>query len=307
MRIFPGPTGPSRGYQAIELLAVFGIVAVMLALFVPALNHGRESARQLQCLNNLKQIGLGMHIYHSSYERFPMGFVARAGRDPLRTNPGWGWPASMLGQMEQAMIARMIDFRDPITSPRFGTVWATNLNVLHCPGDRVFDPFEIKDDAGKAITVVASGSYAGCYGALGDVANDPGGGNGFFVRNKTRMMEEFPDGLGQTFAIGERSSMLTRAPWIGVVDRGVCTINPAGPSRSREIGRGAVQVLAHIGEKPLNSLDSDPDDFFSMHPGGVQFLMGDGSARFVRDTISPAILRAHATRSGGEIIGDEDR
>ena len=212
----------------------------------------------------------------------------------------------MLGQLEQAAISRLIDFRDPITSPRFGTIWAVNLNVLHCPADRVDDPFEIKDDTGKAITVVGSSTYAGCYGALGDVANDPGGGNGFFVRNKARLMDEFPDGMSQTFAVGERSSLLTRTPWIGVIERGVCTINPQGPSRSRKIGRGAVQVLAHIGEKPLNSRDSDPDDFFSAHPGGVQFLMGDGSARFVSETISPTILRAHATRNGGEIAGGED-
>jgi prepilin-type processing-associated H-X9-DG protein len=68
-----------------------------------------------------------------------------------------------------------------------------------------------------------------------------------------------------------------------------------------------VQVLAHVGEKPLNSLLSDPDDFFSPHGDGGHFLMGDGSVRYIRQTIRLQVLRTLATRNGGEIIENERR
>jgi hypothetical protein len=89
---------------------------------------------------------------------------------------------------------------------------------------------------------------------------------------------------------------------MGVIEDGVCTITPGGPSRSRAIGRGAVQVLAHATAKKLNGTDSDPDEFYSGHPGGLLFLMGDAGVRFVRTSIHPAVYQAQATRNGGEVI-----
>jgi Protein of unknown function (DUF1559) len=157
---------------------------------------------------------------------------------------------------------------------------------------------------GKSLGTYAPISYAGCYGSGGDVAGQPGSGNGFFVRNRCFRLDDFADGLSNTFAVGERAAMHTKTPWAGAVDGAVCRITPGARSQSKKIGRGAVQVLAHIGDKPINSLDSDPDEFFSGHKGGAHFLMGDGAVRFVRSTMNQAILRAHASRSGDELISE---
>jgi prepilin-type processing-associated H-X9-DG protein len=66
-------------------------------------------------------------------------------------------------------------------------------------------------------------------------------------------------------------------------------------------------VLAHVGDKPLNSNDSDPDNFFSPHADGANFLMGDGAVRFVRLSIAPATLRALASRNGDDLVNETKR
>jgi type II secretory pathway pseudopilin PulG len=291
-----------RGFSRIELLIVIGIVVVSLAVWVPATNGGREAARSLACRNNLRQIGLAFHTYQNLNERFPIGYVSRKHDDPLSTDPGWGWSAMILPSMEQGNLAREIDYNRSIASPTNVTSVRRTLEVFICPSDRGVLKFTTVTGDGKALGPLGPTSYAGNYGSRGDVAAEPGRGNGFFVRNRCFALDDFEDGLSNTFAVGERAALHTKTFWAGATDGVICRITPGAPSRSKKIGRGAVQVLAHIGDKPLNSLDSDPDEFFSGHIGGSHFVMGDGAVRFIRSTINQASLRAHASRNGDEMI-----
>jgi prepilin-type N-terminal cleavage/methylation domain-containing protein len=298
---------PKRGFSLIELLVVFAIAGVILALLMPALTGGRETARTVSCRNNMKQIGLGLHTYQFFQERFPMGFVAWKNDDPLKTDPGWGWSSMFLSHMEGSSVFSAIDFKRSIGSSVSQTAAVVNLRTFVCPSDRGAGDFNATTEDGKFLGTLATTSYAGNYGSGGDVASQPGRGNGFFVRNRAFALDDFQDGLSNTFAVGERAAFHTKTSWNGAVDGAVCRITPGAPSRSKKIGRGAVQVLAHIGDKPLNSPDSDPDEFFSGHQGGVHFIMGDGAVRFVRSSIHQATLRAHASRNGGELISDGKR
>src|SRR3954447_13679519 len=96
-----------RGFTLIELLVVISIIAVLIALLLPAVQAAREAARRSQCVNNLKQLGLAVHNYHSVHNRFPADgvFLGPAYGTAQGVGPGWGWNASwatsLLPQIEQ--------------------------------------------------------------------------------------------------------------------------------------------------------------------------------------------------------------
>ena len=94
------PTGPRRAFTLIELLVVISIIGLLIALLLPAVQAAREAARRTQCVNNLKQIGLALHHYHSSHQAFPPGYVSNFDPSGTDTGPGWGWAAMLLPQVD---------------------------------------------------------------------------------------------------------------------------------------------------------------------------------------------------------------
>ena len=147
----------------------------------------------------------------------------------------------------------------------------------------------------------ASNSYVACYGAGGNLTVTPGDGNGLFVRNGKFDFKAISDGLSNTIAIGERPASFVKAPWAGVMDQGTVQTTPGAPVFSSTIHPSASMVMARFNNKPLNDPWSEPYDFFTPHPATMNTLFADGSVRPVRISTPPAILRALATRNGGEI------
>jgi prepilin-type N-terminal cleavage/methylation domain-containing protein/prepilin-type processing-associated H-X9-DG protein len=273
-----------RGFTLIELLVVIAIIAVLIALLVPAVQKVREAASRTQCHNNLKQVGLALHGYHDRNKKFPHGYVSgvSAGQD---TGPGWGWAAYLLDDLEQSNVRRQINFALDVTHAANAGPRVQLLPILQCPSDAYVGTF-VPDGATVS---VAHAAYVACFGDF-EIEDNPGAGNGMFYRNSKTRIADIIDGASNTFLVGERSSNLSKATWVGAI---------AGIDESQAL------VLGSADHPPNDLAAAHAEDFWSRHALGVNFLFGDGSVRNVHNSIAAATYRALATRAGGEVVALE--
>jgi prepilin-type N-terminal cleavage/methylation domain-containing protein/prepilin-type processing-associated H-X9-DG protein len=308
----PSPCAPRRprsraGFTLIELLVVIAIIAILIGLLVPAVQQIRESANRASCQNNLKQIGLALHGYHDTYKHLPPGYRCLAPqRDPNYTAPGWGWAAYLLPHIEQGNLARNIDYDLPIENAANQAARTQPLPLFTCPSDSSTGVFTVLDAKGNPLAQAATNSYAGSFGVGVDIDEELDDGNGLFFRNSKVRLLDIRDGTSNTFAVGERAALFTQTPWAGAISYGTTRVTPGAPTLNTGVVEEApTQTLVHVAVHTLNDPNSDPEDFFTPHPGAGMFLFADGSVRPVRIGTSLAILQALATRDGGEIISPD--
>ena len=287
-----------RGFTLIELLVVISIIAVLIALLLPAVQSAREAARRMQCVNNLKQLALAAQNYASSYGTLPIG-------SPLMYDPQVGYFSesqsvfvSMLGQLEQQPLFNATNFSRNIYVAANYTVYAAGLSALWCPSDgtisRSFDAGTYYDP--PLHIIVRYSSYAGCtgtwfpealmYGGMFD-PNAPqvlaieGNMKGAFNYNVATSPAMILDGMGQTILLGERANgQFTAADrdnygWWGdaiASDTLFTTLYPINPFRK-------------IPQTPDEYSDSYVEAASSFHPGGGNFAFADGSVKFLKDSI----------------------
>ncbi len=290
-------------FTLIELLVVIAIIGVLIALLLPAVQKARESANRAKCQNNLHQIGIALHSYHGDYGSFPPGyrwqpFVPDV---PTNTDPGWSWAASLLPYLEQDNLQRQINFKSSVSDPNNESIRTSILQMFVCPTDQQTGLFQIQTTTGLSVNS-ATNSYAACFGGLVEISDTPGCGDGVFYRNSRVRFADIGDGTSNTFAVGERAALFAQAPWAGAVSAGTVRITPGAPVSSTSVEGAPVQVLAHCGSHALNDNRSDPDDFFTPHVGTAFFLFADGSVRPVSVKTDVDIIRALATRNGGEVV-----
>ncbi len=312
------------GFTLIELLVVIAIIAVLIGLLLPAVQKVREAAARAKCLNNLKQIGLAIHQRHHDYGTIPPAYIWTEGLPtvagggtwgpaPVKTAdrpppmiyvqplwPGWGWAAYLLPYLEQDPLYRQIDFTAPTVGPMALSPRTTPLAAYTCPSDDPTGLFTVYNSRGLVLGQAATNSYAGCYGADGNLTVDPGDGNGVFVRNGRFKFGDVADGLSNTIAVGERAARFAQAPWAGVLDQGTVRTTPGAPVYQSLVHPAQTMVMARFHTKPLNDPWSEPYDFFTPHPGVMNALFLDGSVRPVRTSTPIDVLRALATRAGNE-------
>lgn len=183
-----------RGFTLIELLVVIAIIAVLIALLLPAVQAAREAARRAQCLNNMKQIGLGMHNYHQGVGTFPMGNTIACSDPGVQTT--WGTFSSqalMLPYLEQNQIYNSCNFSWTVSygtgAALNATVWNTKVASFMCPSD---------SNAGRD----HFNSYHGSYGT----GTDPWSSstNGVFApQNSSYGLRDLIDGSSSTIAYVE--------------------------------------------------------------------------------------------------------
>lgn len=279
-----------RAFTLVELLVTIAIIGILVALLLPAVQFAREAARRSQCTNNLKQIGLGLHHYHDTYDRLPMGWVGVAPDG----GPGWGWGTAILPYLEQENVYttgmnRNLSIVDPVNQAAREQV----LSAYLCPSDIGGPQFilgappgeEHNIDAGPPLFLVSRSNYVGVFGTE-EIEDSPGDGNGSFFYHSRVRFADMVDGQSTTMMVGERSSRLGGSVWTGVIE-----------GASEEMAR-VVGVVDH----PPNDPVAHFDDFSSFHATGAHFVMADGSVSIFASNIDEVVYRALATRNGREVV-----
>jgi prepilin-type N-terminal cleavage/methylation domain-containing protein/prepilin-type processing-associated H-X9-DG protein len=326
--------GRRAGFTLIELIVVIGIVTVLVALLLPAVQKVRAAADQMICQNNLKQIGVALHHYHNNHGAFPPAYTfdpamvpKKPGKpglgildkpspkpkdptDPNRaiiyTYPGWGWAAHLLPYIEQDTLERSLDLTAPVENFKNAPGRKTKVKTYVCPADSGAGVFMVLSEINVALGEAYTNSYAACYGAGGRIGEKPEGGNGVFYRNSRTRFADVRDGTSNTIAVGERAGIMTQTPWAGAFSDGTARTTPGAPTYVASIEEAPVMVMARLAHHPLNHVYSEPYDFYSAHSRVVHFLFVDGSVQPINTGVDVKVMQGLATRAGGEAFSAGD-
>lgn len=289
-----------RAFTLVEILVVIAIIGVLVALLLPAVQAARESARRMQCQNNLKQIGLALLNYESNHKFFPSGYLSDIDADRNDTGPGWGWAALILPQMEETSIYNAIHLDRPIEDSSN----IVRLNVIPnylCPTEDFRRTWTAKSPGGTALCDVAESNYVAVYGT-GEPGSD---GDGMYFRNSKVTTKDVTDGTSKTLAVGERTHQLGPATWVGSVTGAVLYPQDENNQAQDVTEGGPGMTLGHAGEDATPGSDNqDINQFYSLHGSGAHFLFVDGHVSFIRSDIKYETYLALATRAGGESISE---
>lgn len=291
----------SGGFTLVELLVVLAIIGVLVGLLLPAVQAARAAARKMSCQSNLRQIGLALHNYHGIYKQLPSGWISD---DDDHHEPGWGWASAILPQVEASSIYEQIDFSTPIEEDKHESARMAPVEVFLCHSEVMEPTFWIAeghhgpgqthdhaepgvniDDEPHALFRIARSSYVGNYGTK-DIHDDLYDGDGLFYGNSRHRFRDVLDGLSQTLLVGERSSRLGGSIWHGV-------IHDANQAAARIVG-----AADHVPSDPIGHFE----DFSSFHVDGAQFVLSDGSVKFITRHVDLEIYQALATRANKEVV-----
>lgn len=345
----------SDGFTLVESLVAISVISLLVAIALPAAQAAREAGRRAACLNNLRQVGLGLSHYEAHHGCFPAGRYMTY--DPRFSGPNYPCTSSL---PDKSLLLAILPFigEQPLFSAinanlaiagfENRTVQVSRVALYSCPTDPESRVRPLAVDQLIAVGMAAPGdvvatqftSYSGCMGPyfirwrpcdprnpeiaaqLGGVFHDLGCTRASAIR----------DGLSQTLFVCEKAtttfdmlrgidpSAFDRFGWFfsnNLGDTILSTFHP--PNAYRKVSLGAVDARVYSGS--------------SLHPGGLNILMGDGSARFISDNIDtwcfspssgepcgavrsggrgiwtntprPGVWQALSTRAGGELIAPD--
>ncbi|WP_165226890.1 DUF1559 domain-containing protein [Aquisphaera insulae] len=363
---------PRRGFTLIELLVVIAIIAVLIGLLLPATQAAREAARRMQCVNNLKQMGIAVHQFHDIHQKLPnMSFCGGGCED---TNPGMQniyyrfrhYPVAfeLLPHLEQGNLYNKFNLNLAATStvprldggPTNAQLASSPLTVFLCPSmpqpvNPVYADYasygwnrgncEVHSPAQPGDIYKPGQAYGftpsnGVFISRMDAGMDYTTGQSLAARHvadPTWWQPEdtyrisfvsITDGLSNTIAAGDMHNILKgyTTTTVNSVSIGTTPVPSGGPiawgsSGGDYYSEGRTTVPMNTLTGPYYSRSvTDPAalrdilykspiySFRSTHPGGCNFLLCDGSVKFIKQSINPTTYQALGSRNGSEVISE---
>ncbi len=331
-----------QAFTLVELLVVIAIIGILVALLLPAIQAAREAARRSQCANNIKQIGLAMHNYESSYKVLPMGTWSLNAVNVWPSN-GTNWRTAILPWVEQAALYEQLAFTDG-SANLFGSggagagipgftgacqvLRAQMVAGYRCPSSTIlpFANFPNGNNNDQALII----NYVGNQGAIPNPGLNPAKGiycpsgiyggsvcnSGMLTPNVAWGFRDATDGTSNTVLVFEQSGLVGGdnitanyyGGWYGARHR---SLPEVACGDLWQTGTTCIRYAPNLYVLPPGTTNApaganrpyaDNTIINSMHPGGLNLVMTDGAVKFISDSINYVDLCRLSVRDDGEAV-----
>ncbi|BBO31840.1 DUF1559 domain-containing protein [Lacipirellula parvula] len=322
---------PRRAFTLVELLVVIAIIGVLVALLLPAVQAAREAARRSQCLNNSRQIGLGILNFESAKKLLPSGGEGTDWSDPAAPKTGFDRHSTftqILPYLEQTAVAAQFNLKygyNDLAAPQNQIAAKTQIEAFLCPSNSIRQP----DPAGYGGTDFMPTVYTDIHPTTGVRDNIASRADGALALVPAKMAL-ISDGTSNTIALAEDAGRnweemepFTKSKYDEIPNAadktpsGYRAINRwAEPDTGNGVSGPPTSTAANL--KPVINNYATPvngpeecrwstnncgpnDEIFSFHPGGADAVYADGSAHYLNESIAPQVMRTLITRGEGDM------